>query len=185
MKRKGIIVGVLLIIGVSVFLLFNGLEKKEGEGVLKIISDKADLYVRDFHYTEVGDGESTWVIDADSAQYIRKKNLALLKNVRVKFFTSDGKTFLMTGKEGQLYTDSRNIDICGNVQIISDNGDRFMTECLNYSYSEKKVYTQNRVTMENPQLKITGVGLTILLTKKTISLLSDVRAFINNFNISP
>lgn len=185
MKRKGIIIGILLIICMAVFLVYKGLEKKEGKGVLKIVSDKADLYVRDFHYTEVGDGESTWVIDADLAQYIRKKNVALLNNVRVKFFTSDGKTFMMTGKEGQLYTDSRNIDICGNVQIISANGDRFMTECLNYSYSEKKVSTQDPVTMENSQLKITGVGLTILLTKKTISLLSDVRAFLTSFNISP
>ena len=185
MKRKGVIVGVLLIVGVFVFLVCKGFEKNEGEGVLKIISDKADLYVKDFHYTEVGDGEATWVIDADSAQYIRKKNVALLKNVRITFFASDGKTFVMTGKEGQLYTDSRDIDMCGNVQVISDNGDRFMTECLNYSYSEKKVYTQNRVTMENPQLKISGVGLTIMLTTKTISLLSDVRAFINDFNVSP
>ncbi|MBN2515308.1 MAG: LPS export ABC transporter periplasmic protein LptC [Deltaproteobacteria bacterium] len=184
MKRKGIIL-VFLIIVVTVFIVYHGLEKKDGEGVLKIISDKADLYVRDFHYTEVGDGESTWVIDADSAQYIRKKNLALLKNVKVKFFTSDGKTFFMTGKEGQLYTDSRNMDLRGNVQIISDSGDRFVTECINYSYSEKKVYTQNPVTLENSQLKITGVGLTIMLTTKTISLLSDVSAFINDFNISP
>jgi LPS export ABC transporter protein LptC len=185
MKQKVIIAGVVLIIGIIVFLFCHGLERKAGEGVLKIISDKADLYVRDFHYTEVGERESTWVIDADSAQYIKKKNVALLKNVKVKFFTSDGKTFLMTGKEGQLYTDSRNIDLCGNVQIISDSGDRFMTECLNYSYSEKKVSTENPVTMENSQFKITGVGLTVMLTTKTISLLSDISALINNFNISP
>jgi len=185
MKRKGIIIGLLLIIIVSALFVHSGMKKKGTEGVLKILSDKADLYIRDFHYTEVGDPESTWEIDADSAKYEKKKNLALLENVRVKLVTSDGRTFLMTGTEGRFHTDSRNIDVYGNVEIISDNGDRFTTDYLNYSYSEKRVYTESRVTMENPRIRITGVGLSLLLKTKRLTLLSNVRALINDFNINP
>ena len=65
--RKRIIIGLAgLLVIVSVVVVARGLGDKKKDVALKILSDKADLYVRNFHYTEFGDPDSTWEVDADA-----------------------------------------------------------------------------------------------------------------------
>jgi LPS export ABC transporter protein LptC len=184
MKKRTIIIAILIFVMVISALFVFVVKKNKKEVVLKILSEKADLYVRDFHYTEVGDPESTWEINADSAKYVKKENLVFLENVRVKLITSDGRTFLMTGEEGRLNTDIKDISVKGNVVIFSDNGDRITTDYLNYSDSEKKVYTDSCVRMRTPRMKLKGVGLSISLKTKKLRLLSQVSAIISDFNLT-
>lgn len=183
-RRKLILTLVVIILGLSTLLVMYAEKKSEERGVLKIISDKADLYVREFHYAEVGDPQSTWEIDADSAQYVKRRNLALLKNVRVKLTTADGTVYVMKGKEGRFYTDTKDMDVSGDVEIISDNGDRFRTDHLNYSDSKKRVSTESAVIIDNPQIKISGVGLFLFLHEKRATLVSDVKAYVTDFSMT-
>jgi len=184
MKKRTIIIAILIFVMIIATLFVFGVKKNKKEVVLKILSEKADLYVRDFHYTEVGDPESTWEINADSAKYVKKENLVFLENVWVKLITSGGRTFLMTGEEGRLNTKIKDISVKGNVVILSDNRDRITTDYLNYSDSDKRVYTDSRVRMTNPSMELEGVGLSISLKTKKLTLLSEVNALINDFNIT-
>jgi LPS export ABC transporter protein LptC len=90
----------------------------------------------------------------------------------------------MTGEEGRLNTDIKDISVKGNVVIFSDNGDRITTDYLNYSDSEKKVYTDSCVRMRTPRMKLKGVGLSISLKTKKLRLLSQVSAIISDFNLT-
>ena len=184
MKKKKIIIGILIFLIVVSVLFIVGVKKKE-KAVLKILSDKVDLYVKDFHYTEVGDPDFTWEINADSAKFMKKEKLVLLENVRAKLVASDGAIYFMTGKEGRFRTDIKDIDISENVVIVSDNGDRFTTDYLKYSYSDKRIHTTSRVTMENSRIKLRGVGLSVSLDTKKLTILSNVSAHISDFSINP
>jgi len=184
--RKHIIIGLVgLLVIVSVVVITKGLGDKQKDVALRILADKADLYVRNFHYTEVGDPDATWEVDADSAKYMKKENMAYLRNVRIKLTTSDGTVYYLSGKEGRLHTDNRNIDISGDVEILSENGDRLTTDCLNYSYARKIVSTESRVTMQTTATEITGRGLALSLVNNQLTLFSDIRALLNEIRMLP
>ena len=180
MNRKRFIIGLLIgVIITSVLFFFLRVKEKEETGVLKVIADKADLYIRDFHFTEVGDPDTTWNIRADSARYMRNENVAVLEHVTVKMTRSDGAIYHLKGDEGQFHTDSKDMIISGNVQIFSENGDHVTTDYITYSDTEKKVSTRNVVTMKNNYITLRGVGLSILLKRNHLALLSKVDALID------
>jgi LPS export ABC transporter protein LptC len=179
--KKSIIcvsIAIIVILFIITALFF---EKHEEKGILKIISDNADLQVKDFHYTEVGDPDVVWEIDADTAQYFRSESHAAFKNVRVKLVASDGKTYLMTGDEGHMNSETKDIDVHGHVVVTSDSGDRFESEDIHYIYSEKKIVTDSPVMMSNESIKIRGKGLVISIMGKRLALLSNVTATILNW----
>ena len=180
MKKS--IVGVsILIVGIICVVLFVMPGKNDKEGILKIISDTADLQVKDFHYTEVGDSDVVWEINADKAQYFKKESHASFINVRVKLITSDGKIYFMTGDKGRLNTETKDIEVNGNVVVTSDSNERFESDDIRYVCKDKRIFTDSPVAMENQAIKVKGRGLSILIKDKRLALLSHVRATIVNW----
>jgi LPS export ABC transporter protein LptC len=181
-SRKTKIISIILIICVVitavVLVIINNIYDKP-QNIVKLLPDHVDLQIKDFIYTEVGEANSKWEVKADSAKYIKKENLALFDRVKIKLTTSEGKIFIMTGDKGQMNTDKKNILIKGNVVIVSDAGDRFSTDYLNFNDAEKKVYTDAPVTMENKRIRIKGTGLTLYIKTGELNLSSLVKAKIN------
>jgi LPS export ABC transporter protein LptC len=139
------------------------------------MADNVDLQVKNVVYTDVGKSGEKWEIRADAARYARKENLAFFDTVRVKLVTSEGKTFLMTGERAKLQTDSKNIEISGNVEILSDRGDRFRTDTLRYTNADSTVHTDGVVTLWGDQMQIRGTGMTLNLKQGQLSLQSRVK----------
>lgn len=180
--KKTRIISIILIISVviitAVLIIINNIYDKP-RNIVKILPDHVDLQIKDFIYTEVGEANSKWEVKAESAKYIKKEDLALFERVQIKLTTSEGKKFIMTGDKGQMNTDKKDIQIRGNVVIVSDTGDRFYTDYLNFDDAEKKAYTDAPVTMENKRIKIQGTGLTLYIKTGELNLSSMVKAKIN------
>jgi LPS export ABC transporter protein LptC len=68
------------------------------------------------------------------------------------------------------------MEVFGNVEIISEKGDRLTTDILRYSGREQRIYTDSAVKLENPRMQVKGVGLSISLVDKDVALLSKVKA---------
>ncbi len=148
--------------------------------LLKILPDEADIRISDFIFTEVGKENMRWEVKARSAEYQKKLNLALLDQVRIKLTTPDGRIFILTGDEGKMQTETKDVELNGHVVMISDAGDKFSTDYLRYSDAEKRIYTDAPVRLENENMHIEGVGLSILVNKGQVLLASNVRAKINH-----
>jgi len=172
----GIIVFVLACVVIFAIFKVSG-DKKAA--VIKVLPNEADVRIQDFVYTEVGQENIKWEVKAKTAQYQKKLNLALFDHVQIKLTTQEGKVFYMTGDEGRMRTDTKDVEIKGHVVVTSDTGDKFTTDHLNYSDSQKKIYTDAPVTMEGRKMKIQGVGLSILMDKGELLLSSEVKAKIN------
>ena len=72
--RKLFIAGFVLFAGA--FLLYSiCVTGKEDHGVLKLISERVDLQIKDFHYTEVSESGMVWEINADTARYVREDDI--------------------------------------------------------------------------------------------------------------
>ena len=176
-KRIVVITGVIiLVISVAAIVLVMESRKSSPIPLLNIMSDKVDLQVKNINYTDVGDSGLKWEIKADSAKYIKSENLAMFDRVRVKLLMSDGKTIVMTGDKGTLNTNTKDMEITGNVEVVSDRGDRLTTDILKYSGSERRIYSEVAVTMENARMQVRGMGMSFSLEDKDVALLSRVRA---------
>jgi LPS export ABC transporter protein LptC len=149
------------------------------KNILKILPDQVDLQIKDFVYTEVSEANAKWEVKAQTAQYNKKQNLAVFDRVQIKLTTVEKKVYVMTGDKGQMLTDKKDIEIKGNVAIVSESGDQFTTDYLKYSDAEKKFYTDAQVSMENKRMKITGTGLTLFTNTGELNLKSSVKAKIN------
>jgi LPS export ABC transporter protein LptC len=174
-KRKTV-----LIVAALTVLLFAaimiGIRREPGKALLNIMSDRVDLQVRNVHYTEVGESGMKWEITADTARYQKRENMAFFDKLTVRLVTKDGKTFVMTGDRGRFNTESRDIEIEGNVGVVSENGDRFTTERLQYRNVDKVMETDRPVLMENKSVRVSGVGMIFSLDGQKLTILSQVRA---------
>ena len=180
-KKKTIIISglvIVLVAAVVIAVIIRNISDKP-QNILKILPDHVDLQIKDFIYTEVGEANAKWEVKAQTAQYNKKQNLALFDQVQIKLTTAEKKVYVMTGDKGQMLTDKKDIEIKGNVIIVSDSGDRFTTDYLKYSDAGKKFYTEAPVIMENKRMKITGIGLTLFMNTGELNLSSSVKAKIN------
>jgi len=171
--------GLVLVLAAVLILFFGKLSPISPETMLKIMSDRADLEVKNVLYREVGGDGTKWEIRAKKASYLRKQNQAYFDQVEIKLFLPDGKAIELTGDKGQLDTATRDMEISGNVGITSVSGEHFATDYLQYSADEKELHTQAKVLMETPRMQIRGVGMSLSLQNMDIVVFSDVHARIN------
>lgn len=164
---------------VAAVLYWGGQRAEETQTGLKIIDDNVDLYIRDVHFTEVGDSGNRLEINADSATFHRKENRARFDRVRMKLILPDGKTYELTADRGQLRTDLKDVEIEGNVVILSNRGDRFTTDRLKYTDGEKKIYTEDPVTLSNPRFEMKGKGMVLLLKSEHVTIAGGIKARIH------
>ena len=169
--------GCVLLVG-ALLLYVLCIVHKEEKGVLKVISERVDLQIKDFHYTEVGDPDLAWEINADTARYIRKDDITLFENVEIKLVFSNGGIYTITGEKGSLHTDTKDMDIYENVVAVSNNGDRFETDSLYYTHSSRRIHAKGTVKMTRPGTDVKGVGMILSLKDRRATLLSNVSAVI-------
>ena len=174
-KIAAITLMILVLAGAVLFALLRATGGKK-ETIVKILPDEADVRIADFFYTEVGKDNLRWEVKAKTAQYQKKRNLALFDQVQMKLITQKGRTFVMTGDQGEMRTDSKDVEIRGHIVVTADTGEKFSTEVLRYSDARKQIYTDASVRMETSRMKIQGVGLSILMDKGELALSSGVKA---------
>lgn len=147
---------------------------------LKILPEKVDLQAKDVLYTEVGRGDVKYEIRAKTVTYQKKDSVADFEAVNVKLIMPRGDIYTITADRGTYNTEKKNISMVGNVVVSSDEGDRITTERLFYTDAERKIHTASPVTMVNKNIVVKGVGLKLLLDKKQLTLLSQVKATVTS-----
>jgi LPS export ABC transporter protein LptC len=178
-SKKAIVIGSFTFLALVLVVFLTLRSEYSNDKRIKILSDNIDLQVKDVLYTDVGDTGLKWEIAADTAKYMKSENLAVFDHVRIKVIMKDGRTFVMTGKNGRMNTETKNMEVSGNVAIVSDRGDRLTTDILKYSGSEKRFFTDSPVVMENSRMRVQGTGMSLSLDRQGVSLLSKVKARIN------
>ena len=173
-----VIVMIVIIIGAAAVIFFVQRSSSSKNQFLNILADKVDLQVKNVLYTDVGASGMKWEIKADSAKYVKNENLVLFDRIRVKLVMSDGRTLVMTGDKGKSNTETEDMEVSGNVEIMTEKGDRLTTDILKYSGTQQRIYTDSAVKLENSRMQVKGVGLSFSLEDKDLALLSKVKASI-------
>jgi len=179
-KKKIMITAAVCLAALIIFagIFYPGSEKKPGKPLVKVMDNAVDLQVVNVHYTEATSEGVKWEVKADSAQYRKKENLAVFKNPSIKLTMVNGRSYVMSGREGWLRQDTKDMEISGGIQLLSNNGDSFKTEQLSYTGAEKKCYTPGPVTIKNSRIQIEAQGMSLSLKDEHLTLHSGVRAYL-------
>jgi LPS export ABC transporter protein LptC len=139
---------------------------------------QADLSIRGLDYVQTKDGVREWRLTAGSAHYSKQVHQTRLENVTLTYFTEDQKKVVMTGKEGVFNTKSLDVEICGNVEIRSEEGYEFRTPSVKYVAKAKEIRTPDEVVFKGGRIQVAGKGMRVFISKGKIVIMSRVKATI-------
>jgi LPS export ABC transporter protein LptC len=126
-------------------------------------------------FVEDKHGQKTWELEATSVQQYQDQNIMVLEDVKVTFYAKEGRTFFLTGKQGKVYQDSKNVDLVGDVVLTSNDGYELKTHSIAYRHLGKIVSTSDPVEIQGEQIHVTGKGMTVNIENKTFKILSEVK----------
>jgi len=181
MKRLKIAILLLIVlIGgiVLVSLRANLRARKASEAVEKlpdVSTGGADMQLKKVRFVEDKQGQKTWELEAESVQQYQEQNMMVLEDVKVTFYAKEGRIIYLTGKQGKVYQDSKNVDLSGDVVLTSSDGYQLKTHSASYRHSEKTVSTLDPVEIDGEQIRLTGKGMLVDVEAKTFKILSQVK----------
>lgn len=140
----------------------------------------SEIILDKVRYIEAKDGKIEWRLEADSASYLRKEDVTVFKNVRVEFYSKNGRVYTMTGAEGRFDGVSKDMEVFSNVLVVSDDGYSLKTNSLKYNSSERRISTKDKISLTSSNMNIDGVGLIIYIDKGSLTVLDDVRTVLKH-----
>jgi LPS export ABC transporter protein LptC len=182
MKRLqiAIMLSILLIGGIVLVSLWINLQERkkaleEAEKIPKITIGGADQRLEKIHFVEEKHGKKTWELEAKAIQQYQGQNILRLEDVKVIFYSRDGRLVTLTGDLGKVHQDSKDMELMGNVVLTSTDGYRLKTQSMSYQHLSKQVKTSDPVEFEGEQITLTGKGMLIDMEAKTFKVLSHVK----------
>lgn len=139
-------------------------------------ASNADLTIQSIRMVENQGGRTEWELEAESSETFQKENLTILKNVKAKFYPEGHPVVYVKGREGRLWTETKNMIIRGDVVVQSDGGYALKTEELRYDSAKRRVDTDEPIELSQQGLTVRGVGLTANIDGKTLTVRREVKA---------
>ena len=154
---------IIITLGIIAVVFFNYRRiLSHPEELISSIPGEANLSIGDIHQTATRNGIKEWTLDAASAQYIDTKKQVVLKDLSMTFFLKDQRKIYVTANQGILQTDSKNIEISGNVVVQNENS-RLVTEKLYYKH-------QGRLLLSKVPIEITSDSYQLMAEKMSLDL---------------
>jgi len=179
-KAKIVILLSIVLIGgfvlIRIWMSLQGRKVSEKEGEIHQISTRgADMQLEKIRFVEDKHGRKTWELEAKTIQQYQEQNIMILEDVKVTFYSKEGRTFTVSGKQGKYYQDSKDIELAGDVVLTSSDGYRLKTNSVSYRDEEKKVSTSDPVEIEGELVRLVGKGMLVDMEAKTFKVLSQVK----------
>lgn len=183
MKRvKFILIAIasLTFILIMVALVRNSLIPTNSMRLENLPPRGVDMQLGSVHYEQTNeDAFKEWELNAQSAQYFKNENKIVLHRIALTFYSDDGKSYNLTAEQGELYTESNDIKVSGNVVVDTDEGYQVRTDSFKYNAQERKIVTDDKVTLISKEMVMTGKGMIVDLEEERLHILKDVRALEN------
>jgi LPS export ABC transporter protein LptC len=143
----------------------------------------ANLSIGKIHQTSTKNGVKEFTLDAASAYYTASKKKVVLNDLSVTFFLKNKQEVYLTANTGILETDSKDIEITGNV-IVTNESSRLFTEKIQYKRGLHLLLSKVPVKIVGKSYQLTADRMSIdLNTNETVFEGRVEGAFSENFTI--
>jgi LPS export ABC transporter protein LptC len=179
------LIGILVAIGMVVAGYFFINSILSGPVTVKDvkIDTKAVLKLNILQQISQKNGIKEWALTAKSATVLKDQNLAVLNQVKVTFYTKEGKQVLLVSDKGNLNTKSHDMTFSDNVVLTYEDA-VMKTQKLHYKKKEHIIYADSKVWLEKQDSVIEADSMTTYLNTNTTILEGHVKGlFSENFKI--
>jgi LPS export ABC transporter protein LptC len=174
-----ILISIVLVGGIVLISLWLNLQEKkatkEAEAPPKISADGANARLEKIRLIEDKHGRKTWELEARLIEQYQDQNILQLEEVKVTFFTEEGRSFILSGKQGKLYQNSKNFELVGDVVLTSSDGYSLKTHSITYDHKERKARTSDAVEIEGEQIRLVGKGMLVDVEAKIFKVFDQVK----------
>jgi LPS export ABC transporter protein LptC len=99
-----------------------------------------------------------WEILADVAQGDPKGDITTMEGVHLTLFSAKHGTVQVTGRRGVIENRSKDMRVCGDVQLVVGQEFALTTECLQWRAAEQALETDTPVAIQMGYLQVEGRG---------------------------
>lgn len=143
----------------------------------------SNLSIGKIHQTSTKNGVKEFSLDAASAYYTASKKTVVLNDLSVTFFLKNKQEVYLTANKGILKTDSKDIEITGNV-IVKNETSRLFTEKIQYKHGQRLLLSKAPVKIVGNSYQLTADRMSLdLNTNKTVFEGRVEGSFSENFTI--
>lgn len=171
----------VLLLSVGLFK-FQQVKKGRAETVIALLPEDTDISLDQVHQTSTREGVKEWSLDAASVRYQKKEGRSLLTDVSVTFFLKDGKTVHVTGRQGVLLAETKDIEIMGDV-VVRTGQYTLKTEKLAYNDKTRAVHTDAPIKLEGDGVSLFGKTLAFSFVNEQGEVGGGVTAIVNEFSL--
>ena len=171
--------GIIILLAVTGYFLVKKGYKGIDNAVLNEVLPDAGLTIKNFHSSQDDPDEGTrFVLDADEGTYSQDRQRVMLNNFRLILEPLNSPSMMIKGNKADYDTNSKVIDLSGDLQGNSSDGFEIFTEHLIYKQKEGVLKTNEPVIITGPFFSVSGKGLIFNAEKETLQILSYVTALI-------
>ncbi len=174
--RNALTVIILAFATALTLFIVSNFKGNSPEEVLEGLPKNVDLSLKQIQYTETRDGRRSWSLVADSAAHNLGEGSARIDNIRMTFFDDKLGDLRLQADHGTLATEAREVSAFGQVKVSNPRGYAFFTDKLTYRETDRMIRSDDVVRIESPAIQISGRGLRLNVDKRSLVVLSDVRA---------
>jgi len=169
-----ILVGVVLfVVAVAAVLVVRGRAARTPSPVA--IATRADYRIKEVHLQEEARDGVRWQLDADQAEAYEQLGKTTLRKVKIRI-EEQGRTWTVTGDEGEMTQESKDVVLRGNVVLVSSDGLRLETTRLRWDAAGRRAWTDDPVTVFRPGAVVTGQGLEARVGERQTQVKGRLRA---------
>ena len=184
-KTIKIILISVIIISVSIIIGYYIGKRNTFTGAKELITEiknDASISIDKVHHETTRDGKKEWSLDASSAQYIIQKKQAIFNDLSAIYFLKGNKKIYITANKGILNTESKDIEILGNVVVKNDDY-KLNTEILFFDNETRKIYSKAPVKIFDGSSTLMAKSMSIDLNTNNLTF-SGVRGeFIGDMSL--
>jgi LPS export ABC transporter protein LptC len=141
----------------------------------------ADYRLKQVRLQETGRDGSRWQLDAEYSETFEERNTTAMKKVTIRVdqpskSVPGARSWIVTGDEGDLNEETKNVELRGNVVLVSSDGLRLETERLRWDAEGQRAWTTEAVTIYRSGAVVRGFGFESRVAEEATSIKGRVRA---------
>lgn len=180
LKRQWPIAGIVILLGVVAFYLIRSGEDIILDSPLKEVVAGEGLELKDIHYSQDDpDKGLKWDLDAKEVRFSGDKSSIHFNDFRLTVEPENKTSFRLRGKRGDYFRNSGEINLWGDLEGVSGNEYRIVTDHILINEKHGHLSTEKPVKIFGSFFSVTGQGLFVDLEKRRVKILSDVTVTVN------
>lgn len=125
--------------------------------------------LQDVRYSQSKDDKLQWELEANSVEQISGGSTDL-ENVKITYYSDDGKNTVLTADSGLYDTTSRNATLRQNVLVRTSDGNSLRTNVLKWSQQEELLRGEGDVTISRGNSVLRGRGFELSPALETFTI---------------